>query len=211
VTKQERAARTRTALIRAAAEEFERRGYAETTLNDISLRCGVSTGALHFHFDSKATLAATVEEYAEDDLRRCVATARSAARGTPGGALGELIQVSHRVMDALSANPVVRAGVRLGFERHRSGGRLRLAWQELVASLLRRARQEGELSDDAALDELETVLTALLHGLVMLSQESLCWLEPGRLGSFWRLVLPQIAAPQAAARPALPSGSAPVQ
>ncbi|MGW1223275.1 TetR family transcriptional regulator, partial [Streptomyces californicus] len=48
MTKQERAARTRQALIRSAAAVFEQHGYAQARLAQISSGAGVSTGALHF-------------------------------------------------------------------------------------------------------------------------------------------------------------------
>ncbi|MFD6492381.1 TetR family transcriptional regulator, partial [Streptomyces sp. NPDC060188] len=52
--KQQRAVRTRDALIRSAAETFESRGYVQAKLAEISSRAGVSAGALHFHFPNKA-------------------------------------------------------------------------------------------------------------------------------------------------------------
>ncbi|NEE26311.1 TetR family transcriptional regulator, partial [Streptomyces sp. SID7982] len=60
MTKQERATRTRQALIRSAAVVFEQHGYAQARLVLISSGAGVSTGALHFHFENKAAVAEAV-------------------------------------------------------------------------------------------------------------------------------------------------------
>lgn len=68
--KQERAVHTRQSLIRSAAEAFERHGYVRTSLAEISSSAGVSTGALHFHFENKAAIASTVEATAAVLLRR---------------------------------------------------------------------------------------------------------------------------------------------
>lgn len=57
MTKQDRAVRTRLALIRSAAEQFEARGYVRASLAEISAGAGVSSGALHFHFANKAAVA----------------------------------------------------------------------------------------------------------------------------------------------------------
>lgn len=95
MVKQVRAARTRQALVRAAAEVFADDGYALASLPAISRRAGVSTGALHFHFPSKDLLAREVEAAATVSLQRLAArqdvpAARQdvpAARapGAPGG------------------------------------------------------------------------------------------------------------------------------
>ncbi|CAM5724103.1 TetR family transcriptional regulator OS=Streptomyces microflavus OX=1919 GN=HUT09_00685 PE=4 SV=1 [Streptomyces microflavus] len=53
MTKQVRAARTRQALIRSAAIVFEQHGYGQARLALISSGAGVSTGALHFHFEEQ--------------------------------------------------------------------------------------------------------------------------------------------------------------
>ncbi len=58
MSKQERAERTRRALIKSAAAVFEEYGYAQARLALISTGAGVSTGALHFHFENKAAVAA---------------------------------------------------------------------------------------------------------------------------------------------------------
>lgn len=69
MVKQERAARTRRTLIRAAAEVFAREGFAPASLTTISRQAGVSNGALHFHFTSKNALAQAVEEEAGEAMR----------------------------------------------------------------------------------------------------------------------------------------------
>lgn len=61
MVKQERAARTRETLIRSAAQIFDREGFSVASLTGISSLAGVSNGALHFHFASKAALADAVE------------------------------------------------------------------------------------------------------------------------------------------------------
>jgi len=57
MAQQERAVRTRRAVLEAAAAVFAERGYAAATIGEILARAQVTKGALYFHFDSKAALA----------------------------------------------------------------------------------------------------------------------------------------------------------
>lgn len=51
--RQERAARTRAALIEAATEQFEAQGYAKTTARSIASRAGVANGSFYQYFPDK--------------------------------------------------------------------------------------------------------------------------------------------------------------
>ena len=57
---QERARRTRAAIIRSAAVEFGKSGYAAASLNRILEGSRATKGAMYFHFDSKEDLARAV-------------------------------------------------------------------------------------------------------------------------------------------------------
>ncbi|TLS46342.1 TetR/AcrR family transcriptional regulator [Streptomyces montanus] len=92
MAKQERAVRTRNALIESAAELFSKDGFEVVSLSMISARAGVSNGALHFHFASKAALGAAVWEAAAQRLRQITtdgaAGSGSGARAIPGAGSG---------------------------------------------------------------------------------------------------------------------------
>ncbi len=47
----------RALILRAAAEEFDRVGFAATTIAAVARAAGVSQGTLHFHFPTKLALA----------------------------------------------------------------------------------------------------------------------------------------------------------
>ncbi len=57
---QERARRTRAALVEAAAVEFAKRGYAAASVNTILEGSRATKGAMYFHFQSKEELARAV-------------------------------------------------------------------------------------------------------------------------------------------------------
>ncbi|MFD3722337.1 TetR family transcriptional regulator [Streptomyces sp. NPDC058674] len=105
MVKQERAARTRESLVRAAAEVFAEQGFTTASIAAISRRAGVSAGGLHFHFESKTALADAVEDRAVQALRRITA-------GRPGSAYAaQGAQGAHRAegADAASASDAVAA------------------------------------------------------------------------------------------------------
>lgn len=64
-----RGSRTRDALVAAARRVFERDGYLDTRITDITAEAGVATGSFYTHFDGKQTVfAAVIAEVHEETL-----------------------------------------------------------------------------------------------------------------------------------------------
>ena len=63
-----RGAKTRARLVRAAKETFERDGFLDARITDISKRAGVSHGAYYHYFTSKEQLFREVAEIQEERL-----------------------------------------------------------------------------------------------------------------------------------------------
>ncbi len=192
MTKQERAVRTRLALIRSAAEQFEARGYVQAGLAEISAGAGVSSGALHFHFANKAAVAEAVEHAAARALRR----AAGRGRGGDGCALQRLVDVTHHVARLLCADIVVRAGLRLNAEAVAGRVRdLRREWRECVHELLAEAERKGELAAGVPPHRTSAVVLAATTGIEVLAREDHGWLARPSLTDLWHLLLPCVAAP----------------
>ncbi|QDQ99463.1 TetR/AcrR family transcriptional regulator [Tomitella fengzijianii] len=64
----ERGARTRAALITAARTVFERSGYLDTRLTDITREAHCSTGSFYTYFKNKEEVFAAVLEQAQDEM-----------------------------------------------------------------------------------------------------------------------------------------------
>ncbi|MFF8015686.1 ScbR family autoregulator-binding transcription factor [Streptomyces sp. NPDC007929] len=198
MTKQERAVRTRLALIRSAAEQFEARGYVGASLAEISAGAGVSSGALHFHFANKAAVAEAVEHAAEQALRE--AAARHRDGDGDGSALQRLVDVTHHVARLLCADVVVRAGLRLNAEQvgGQVAGRvrdLRREWRECVQGLLAEAERGGELATGVTPQRTSAVVLAATTGIEVLAREDDGWLARPSLTDLWQLLLPCLATP----------------
>ncbi|MEU3903932.1 ScbR family autoregulator-binding transcription factor [Streptomyces goshikiensis] len=194
MTKQERAVRTRHALLRSAAAAFDQRGYAAATLSLISNGAGVSPGALHFHFENKAAIAAAVELEAADTL--CMVATHVYMR--QGSALQALADTSHALARAFTTDVVVRAGFQLGREAaYVSSLDLHKDWERYVHRLLARAAEQNTLQPGLSHRQMAAMVVAATVGFEVLGQGEREWVSAHSLTSFWRLILPSLATPEA--------------
>ncbi|WP_405858331.1 TetR/AcrR family transcriptional regulator [Streptomyces sp. NBC_00090] len=191
MSKQERAARTRNALIHSAAELFERHGYVKASLDEISSGAGVSRGALHFHFANKAAVADAVETAAAHSLRR----AADDAGLVRVNALQALVNLSHALAHLLHGEVVVRAGFRLNCETGlHTDLSLRRQWQRCVQRLVAQAAREKVLATGVPQERFVATVVAATTGFEVLSRSDTNWLSHYSLTGFWQLLLPAVAA-----------------
>jgi len=109
---QERAQRTRERALDAAASEFAERGYAQTTINSVTERMGMSKGAIYGHFSSKRDLADALTAHSKVVWEELSRDSRGCGR-TPAAALEEsVIALSERI----GTDVRMRAAVRLAVE-----------------------------------------------------------------------------------------------
>ncbi|MFJ9216980.1 ScbR family autoregulator-binding transcription factor [Streptomyces sp. NPDC102383] len=189
MTQQVRAIRTRIALIRSAATLFEERGYTRTRLADISSGAGVSVGALHFHFDSKAAMSGAVQQAA----RRRFLQAIRATQRDQSDTLQQLINASHAIAGLLRNDVVVRAGLRVGHDETAPGSvDLREDWEAFVRHRLARAASQGVLRPPEAHHRLARCVVATSMGLEMLGRNDKSWLSPRTVTDIWELLLPAL-------------------
>ncbi|MFD6390973.1 TetR family transcriptional regulator [Nocardia sp. NPDC055029] len=161
---QERARRTRAAIIKSAAVEFGKSGYAAASLNRILEGSRATKGAMYFHFDSKEDLARAVLETAVERYRIC------AERWLGRADLGPL-DLLHGMVDEIALrlehDTIVQAEYRLVIEPdfHRDagngGGRIVGRATRVLAV---RAIDDGQLRADADPDRFTRTLAAALAG-----------------------------------------------
>lgn len=193
--RQERAVHTKCELVWAAAVQFERNGFASTTLSGICRQVGVSSGALHFHFPSKSALADTIEQATSRALRKLI----SAQRRRQAGALQELVDVAQLVVTKLSDDQIIRAGVRLSQDTSRQATvSFREDWRAYVLELLAEARDDGSLAEGVSVSDAASAVMLATEG-AMVSDDGE-WSPVASMAGFWRLILPQLAAEEFAGR-----------
>lgn len=194
MVKQERAARTRESLVRAAAEAFIEGGFAAASIAGISGRAGVTSGALHFHFSGKDELARTVEGRAAAALRT-VARAAEEPETRARDPLSLLVDSTYTLMALLAGDVVVRAGFALSADvTRRSRLDLRGQWQEWTRGLIEAAGREGLLAEGVTPRDATPAVVASVVGLEVLGAADPEWLAADTLTRVWSVVLPSIAA-----------------
>ncbi|GAA0385719.1 ScbR family autoregulator-binding transcription factor [Streptomyces luteireticuli] len=204
--KQERAVRTREAILRAAAEAFDELGFHGASISMIMQRAGVTQGGMYFHFKSKKELAHAV-----------MLAQRDFVRLPPGeDGLQRLIDITFYVARELQRNAIFRAGVRLAVEQGEFGLQDDTAYQQWVEqfhALLVAARQRNELLPDVDEAEFAQVLVGAYSGTQLFSQIATGRADlPQRIAALWSYLLPSIAMPrtltQLRATPELCGGAA---
>ncbi|MEU0229002.1 ScbR family autoregulator-binding transcription factor [Streptomyces sp. NPDC006284] len=201
MVRQERAVRTREALIHSAAEVFHHEGFTAASLTLISSRAGVSNGALHFHFASKAILADAVEASAAAVLQ----TITTRGRKTPAATVQRLVDATHELACRLQQDVVLRAGFELSGEAGRVARTdLRLRWHTWVRAMVESAARHGELRENVAREGVVAAVVAVTVGFEVLGTRDDVWLSRATVAQFWRLLLPALV--PAPLLPALEAG-----
>lgn len=184
---QERAVRTREALVRAAAVEIDSKGYAGATLSGICKSAQVSMGALTFHFANKGELAdAVVErgcEVARELIDRVAVDRECALRSVGALTLG--------LARLLEEDVAVRSAALLARERPAAGADWTTAWLPVVRGLLESAGEQGELRAGA---RPVTVAALIAHLLAGAEVQRRCGGAVNRLEPIWELVVNGAAA-----------------
>ncbi|MFJ4201658.1 ScbR family autoregulator-binding transcription factor [Streptomyces sviceus] len=199
--RQERAERTRAALIHAAAEMFDQVGYHGAGLNAILREAGTTTGAMYFHFKSK------------EELARAVIVEQAAELKWPREKQGlqQLIDVCQYLAVEMRSNVLFRAGVRLAVEQSEVN-LLNYSiydwWAEQFGIHLAEARDLGQLRpgvDEAAFAQ---VIVAAYTGTQIMSRLSSARGDlPERIESMLRCLLPALAPPEVVATLEFPENS----
>jgi len=163
---------TRAFILQTAAEVFAERGYADTTLSELIARSGMTKGAFYFHFASKEQLAFAV---LEEKQHRWLERVRDQVLAVPTaieqlGALGRaLIRLHREDPSAYSASRLSRDLSRM--PEHSDSIRAHTRdWIELVADIIARAQQDGDLPAHVDPTGFATVLVAATDGLKDLSE-----------------------------------------
>ncbi|MET4924392.1 ScbR family autoregulator-binding transcription factor [Streptomyces sp. PSRA5] len=191
---QGRAKATRRSLLEAAAQLFEERGYAGTSISDISALSGRTSGAIYFHYAGKEKLALAVMEELFATWPTLITRHRDA--GIP--ALEKLVALSFSVARAFRDDVVVRGGSRLWAERKSVDASLPSpfeGWIETVVGLLEEAHREGTLAPSVNPRKAGNTVVYAFFGMHTVS-EALDGREhiEERLHDLWLLLLPALQA-----------------
>src|SRR5580693_320563 len=168
--------RTRERLLQAAFREIHRSGFQSAGIDTILAATNVTKGALYYHFESKEALGYAVVEEKIAELTRDRWLRPMRRDGEP---VDILIDVVRRIPDGPQE---VRAGCPLLLlsqemspldEQFRKRlEKIFLAWQEGIATLLRRGQSQGTVRRDLNPDETASFLVAMVEGHASLAKNA---------------------------------------
>lgn len=105
--KQQQAEATRTTLVRVARDLFASKGWADTSIEEIVQRTGMTKGALYHHFKDKKDLFQEVFVQIESDITERI----NGAAADVAQPLGQLSAACHAYLDACMDPEVQRIAV----------------------------------------------------------------------------------------------------
>lgn len=190
---QDRAHATREAILRAAAEEFDRLGYERTSLNGVLARSGLTKGAFYFHFASKEAVANALVQGQEDLWRHFREEWASRDVDPLTRLLGMLMQSA----ELMATDVTLRAGVRLAADReigYPGVPNAHLEWEKIIAGYLLAAHDVGNLRPEIDSEAFARTLCASALGARYISAATTqCADFPARLRETLRFMLPTVA------------------
>lgn len=190
MARQERAIRTRRAILEAAGAVFDEHGYTSTTIAMVLERAEVTKGALYFHFPSKESLAQAV-------LNEQVPFGAVPPQACK---LQEIIDMTFVVGQRLLSNSLLRGSVRLAVDQETPSGvdhgEPFRQWAHRLTVLLEQACAQGELLPTAQPRDTVELLVGSFTGIQLMSRALSNRADLGhRLSVLWAHILPSIAVP----------------
>ena len=168
--------RTRKRLLQAGFREVHRLGFRSASVDTILAATNVTKGALYYHFDSKEDLGyAIVEEIVaklpQDNWLRPLQRGKN-----PIDALIGIVQAtSVRPEDVKGGCPLVNLAQEMSPLDEQFRKRLATifnAWQEGIATALRRGQSQGTVRRDLVPEETAGFLMAMYEGYVLLAKNA---------------------------------------
>jgi TetR/AcrR family transcriptional repressor of nem operon len=168
--------RTRERLLQAGFQEVYRSGFQSASIDTILAATNVTKGALYHHFDSKEELGHTIIEeiiakLTLDKWSRPLQRAKN-----PINTLIAIVQAtSVRPKDVKGGCPLINLTQEMSALDEQFRKRLETifhAWQEGIATALRRGQAQGTVRRDLVPEETAGFLIAMYEGYAMLAKNA---------------------------------------
>ncbi|MDH6606601.1 AcrR family transcriptional regulator [Streptomyces sp. SAI-208] len=190
MARQERAIRTRKAIVEAAGAVFDEHGYAASTIAMVLERAEVTKGALYFHFPSKESLAQAVL----DEQLSLGAVPPHPCK------VQEIVDMTFVFGHRLRTNALLKGSVRLTVDQCAPPGVDHTGpfrqWSEHLVAMLQEARTQGELLPTVEPRNTADLLVGAFAGVQLMSRALHGREDLGhRISVLWAHVLPSIVVP----------------
>ena len=160
----------RNQIVDAAWACFARKGYHQTTMQDIASEAGISAGAIYRYYPSKEAVLKAINDRSQEMSRAMVEWARSQAQG-PLGVLGVIGQAMYSIFNDPMFDAATRVNIEIWPEFIRNeelAARLRQEftfWRTVVSQLLREAQERGEVRAGVDPEAVSILLICAWEGL----------------------------------------------
>jgi TetR/AcrR family transcriptional repressor of nem operon len=169
---------TRERLLQAAFREVFRYGFQSAAIDTILAATNVTKGALYYHFESKEALGhAIIEEVVATFPRDrwLLPLQRSEDKDPIDALIGIVRAIPHRPRDVKGGCPLVNLAQEMSQLDEQFRKRLENifhAWQEGIATALRRGQDQGTVRRDLVAEETASFLIAMVEGYEVLAKNA---------------------------------------
>jgi TetR/AcrR family transcriptional regulator, transcriptional repressor for nem operon len=170
--------RTRERLLQAGFREVFRSGFQSASIDAILAASNVTKGALYYHFESKEDLGHAIVEEIVAKLPRdrwLLPLQRSKDKDPIDALIGIVRAIPARPEDVKSGCPLVNLTQEMSQLDEQFRRRLETifhAWQEGIATALRRGQSQGTVRRDLVPAETAGFLIALVEGYQVLAKNA---------------------------------------
>ncbi|MEH2411266.1 TetR/AcrR family transcriptional regulator [Nostoc sp.] len=166
---------TKSRILHQAAELFNQKGYAGSSMSDIMRVTGLQKGGIYNHFQSKDDLALQAFDFA---IARIKQHTRFVLRSKRHAV--ERLQAIIGVFSSFAENPPIKGGCPLlntAVESDDAHPALRErtqqamnSWLYLIRRIIETGIEKGEIRSEVSADEIATIIIATLEGAIMMSK-----------------------------------------
>jgi TetR/AcrR family transcriptional regulator, transcriptional repressor for nem operon len=170
--------RTRELLLQAAFREIYRFGFQSAGIDTILAATNVTKGALYYHFENKEALGYAIVEEVVARLtgERWLLPLQRSKDKNPIDALIDVVRaIPARPRDVKGGCPLVNLAQEMSPLDEQFRKRLERifhAWQEAIATALRRGQSQGTVRRDLVPEETASFLIAMVEGYEVLAKNA---------------------------------------
>jgi TetR/AcrR family transcriptional regulator, transcriptional repressor for nem operon len=170
--------RTREHLLQAAFREVYRYGFQSAGIDTILAATNVTKGALYYHFESKEALGYAIVEEVVSKLthdRWMLPLQRNQDKDAIDTLIGIVRAIPHQPRDVRAGCPLVNLAQEMSQLDEQFRKRLERifhAWQEGIATTLRRGQSQGTVRRDLVPEEAASFLIAMVEGYEVLAKNA---------------------------------------
>ena len=170
-----KAQQTKARIIHQAAELFNQKGYAGSSIADVMQATGLKKGGIYNHFKSKDELALAAFDYAvslmSQEVWQAVKTERNAIRRLQALTSAYLIYIDEPPI--LGGCPILNTAIEADDLDSPLRDRALAAidsWRSLIVRIVQKGIKKGEVRSTVEADTVATIIICTIEGAIMMSQ-----------------------------------------